>query len=153
MSIPTTLQPIFAEGQDAEGLRAQVRHLLEDGGGAGRWRLSADRSGVERGFKFKTFGKAWDFMTAVSLQCKLRNHHPEWSNVYNTVFIRWTTHAPRGLTGKDIELAKTCDMLAADFGEMASAEVEDKGTCALSDLATQAAQKAGTECCVPKTKK
>jgi hypothetical protein len=22
-----------------------------------------------------------DFMTAVSLQCKIRNHHPEWSNV------------------------------------------------------------------------
>lgn len=26
-----------------------------------------------------TFGQ--DFMTAVSLQCKLKNHHPEWSNV------------------------------------------------------------------------
>jgi pterin-4a-carbinolamine dehydratase len=24
---------------------------------------------------------AQDFMTAVSLQCKLKNHHPEWSNV------------------------------------------------------------------------
>ena len=22
-----------------------------------------------------------DFMTAVSLQCKVKNHHPEWSNV------------------------------------------------------------------------
>lgn len=22
-----------------------------------------------------------DFMTAVALQCKLKNHHPEWSNV------------------------------------------------------------------------
>lgn len=25
--------------------------------------------------------KSQDFMTAVSLQCKIKNHHPEWSNV------------------------------------------------------------------------
>lgn len=37
--------------------------------------------------KFELFGLMsefffWkDFMTAVSLQCKIWNHHPEWSNV------------------------------------------------------------------------
>lgn len=76
-------------------------------------------------------------MTAVSLQSKLRNHHPEWSNVsirvgslpdsnhrlttplqvYNTTFIRWTTHNPAGLSEKDVTLAALCDALAKDMGD------------------------------------
>ncbi|WP_257721219.1 4a-hydroxytetrahydrobiopterin dehydratase [Pseudohongiella spirulinae] len=33
------------------------------------------------------------------------NHHPEWSNVYNTVRIQLQTHDAGGVTHKDIELA------------------------------------------------
>ena len=85
-------------------------------------------------------------MTAVSLQCKVKNHHPEWSNVnacfthaarrllntqkvYNVAFIRWTTHSPKGLSQKDIDLASVCDSIAKDFGELAPepASCEMKG--------------------------
>ena len=32
------------------------------------------------------------------------NHHPEWKNVYRTVWVRITTHDAGGLTEKDIFL-------------------------------------------------
>lgn len=105
-------------------------------------------------------------MTAVSLQCKLKNHHPEWSNVrtmiallvsgaafadryylqvYNTTFIRWTTHNPKGLTEKDVTLATLCDSLARDFGELDPEPV----ACEVRTLADKAAS-AGGDCCTPK---
>jgi 4a-hydroxytetrahydrobiopterin dehydratase len=71
--------PRFAEGSDEAALVTKLSPLLSSAGG--KWSLTASGDGLERSFKFKTFAKTWDFMTAVSLQCKIRNHHPEWSNV------------------------------------------------------------------------
>ena len=34
-----------------------------------------------------------------------RNHHPEWSNVYNRVVIDLSTHDAGGITELDFELA------------------------------------------------
>ncbi|KAH8912786.1 hypothetical protein BR93DRAFT_922756 [Coniochaeta sp. PMI_546] len=86
-------------------------------------------------------------MTAVSLQCKIQNHHPEWSNVFNTTFIRWTTHNPKGLSVKDVDLAATCDSLAKDFGEIEEAAAT---SCELKGLADQVTSSAG-DCCIPKS--
>ena len=51
-------------------------------------------------------------MGDVANTAQKERHHPEWSNVYNTVFIRWTTHHTGGLTDKDVNLASICDDLA-----------------------------------------
>jgi 4a-hydroxytetrahydrobiopterin dehydratase len=38
------------------------------------------------------------------------NHHPEWTNVYNRVMVRLTTHdAGHTVTPKDWELAQVLD--------------------------------------------
>ncbi|KAK0391123.1 hypothetical protein NLU13_0625 [Sarocladium strictum] len=137
--------PRFASGADADALTPAVTSLLSTSGG--RWTLAAEGEALERSFKFKTFAKTWDFMTAVSLQCKLKNHHPEWSNVYNTTFIRWTTHNPKGLTEKDVSLAALCDDLARDFGELDP----EPTACEIRDLAGKAVE-AGGDCCTPKKK-
>jgi 4a-hydroxytetrahydrobiopterin dehydratase len=42
-------------------------------------------------------------------------HHPEWRNVYNKVWITWTTHDVNGLSGKDIQLAQICDQLFLQY--------------------------------------
>lgn len=121
-----------------------------------------------------------DFMTAVSLQCKIKNHHPEWSNVrngrarprlnhhheltgsvqvYNTTFIRWTTHSPPGLSAKDTELAAICDGYAQSFGEVkeeaapaaGSSSSPDGQSCQLKGLADHVASTSG-DCCTPPKK-
>ncbi|KJZ79294.1 hypothetical protein HIM_01445 [Hirsutella minnesotensis 3608] len=136
-------QPRFSPGTDADAVSPAVAALVS--GPGGRWTLAADGQALERTFKFKTFAKTWDFMTAVSLQCKVKNHHPEWSNVYNTTFIRWTTHNPRGLSGKDVDMATICDAIAKDFGEMEP----EPASCAIRALADQTTSEAA-ECCTPK---
>ncbi|KAK3390409.1 transcriptional coactivator/pterin dehydratase [Podospora didyma] len=144
--------PQFAEGSDPVKLEAELTPLLTLGGGW--WSLSSDGAAIERTFKFKTFGKAWDFMGVVAMQCKIKKHHPEWSNTYNTVFIRWTTHSPRGLSSDDLALAAICDILAGEFGELPPAENKTSSSCDLSsDLANRAARAAGGDCCGPSNSK
>lgn len=60
---------------------------------------------LQRRFEFRTFAEAFAFMTQVAFAAERRNHHPDWSNVYNRVTIRLTTHDAGGITEKDVELA------------------------------------------------
>lgn len=62
-----------------------------------------------RSYKFKDFAHAFAFMTRVAGLAEAADHHPEWSNVYNRVDIRLTTHDAGGLTGRDTELAAAID--------------------------------------------
>ena len=57
-------------------------------------------------FKFKDFIEAFAFMSKVALVAEKMDHHPNWSNVYNTVVIELTTHdAGNVVTEKDHKLA------------------------------------------------
>ena len=57
-------------------------------------------------FEFKDFTQAFAFMTEVAFAAEALGHHPEWSNVYNKVAIKLTTHdAGNTVTAKDHELA------------------------------------------------
>ncbi|KAI1461951.1 transcriptional coactivator/pterin dehydratase [Annulohypoxylon moriforme] len=140
--------PQFSAGVDEPALMRTLEPLLASASRGGRWGLIPGGEGIERSFKFKTFAKTWDFMTAVSLQCKLKNHHPEWSNVYNTTYIRWTTHNPKGLSAKDVELAAICDGLAKDFGEIIEEASGGDDGCVLKQVADRAVTNAG-DCCTP----
>ena len=62
-----------------------------------------------RKFQFKDFSEAFAFMTRVALEAEKMNHHPEWSNVYNNVTIKLSTHDAGGITDHDIALAKIID--------------------------------------------
>lgn len=63
-------------------------------------------------FTFKNFIEAFSFMTQVALIAEKMNHHPNWSNVYNTVNIELTTHdAGNIITEKDRELAQAITAL------------------------------------------
>lgn len=67
---------------------------------------------LNQSFKFKDFIEAWSFMTKVAMVAEKMNHHPEWSNIYNTVNISLTTHDKGNtITTKDRELAKKIDEL------------------------------------------
>jgi 4a-hydroxytetrahydrobiopterin dehydratase len=63
-----------------------------------------------RKFEFKDFSQAFAFMTRVALAAEKMDHHPNWSNVYNTVEISLSTHdAGNIVTEKDRKLAAKID--------------------------------------------
>ena len=70
------------------------------------WSLSADGIALERDFKFKDFAAAWTFMCRIAAEAERLDHHPEWSNVYNRVSIRLTTHDTGGISDLDLALAE-----------------------------------------------
>lgn len=76
------------------------------------WRLTENGSAISRSFKFRNFVEAFGFMSRVALLAERANHHPEWSNVYNRVEIRLTTHDADGLSARDIALAQAIGALS-----------------------------------------
>ncbi|MBS1779757.1 MAG: 4a-hydroxytetrahydrobiopterin dehydratase [Bacteroidetes bacterium] len=65
-------------------------------------------------FTFKDFSEAFAFMTRVALLAEQMNHHPLWTNVWNKVDIRLSTHdAGDVVTEKDRKLAAAIDKLLA----------------------------------------
>ena len=65
-----------------------------------------------RTFRFADFSEAFAFMTRVAMIAEKQNHHPEWTNVWNTVTIRLSTHdAGDIVTDKDRKLAAAIDKL------------------------------------------
>ena len=68
---------------------------------------------LKRTFEFADFKEAFGFMTKVAIVAEKMNHHPNWSNVYNTVSFELNTHdAGDVVTDKDKKLAEEIDKLA-----------------------------------------
>lgn len=68
---------------------------------------------LKKTFTFKDFTQAFGFMTKVALVAEKMDHHPTWTNTWNTVSIELSTHdAGNVVTDKDHTLAKAIDKLA-----------------------------------------
>jgi 4a-hydroxytetrahydrobiopterin dehydratase len=65
-----------------------------------------------RKFSFKDFSEAFAFMTRVAILSEKADHHPTWTNTWNTVEIWLSTHdAGNVVTNKDKSLASKIDEL------------------------------------------
>ena len=65
-----------------------------------------------RKFEFADFSEAFGFMSRVALAAEKMDHHPLWTNVYNTVEIWLSTHdAGDVVTEKDRKLSVKIDAL------------------------------------------
>ena len=65
-----------------------------------------------RKFQFKDFNEAFSFMTRVAFIAEKMDHHPRWTNVWNTVEVWLSTHdAGDIVTEKDRKLASKIDSL------------------------------------------
>ena len=82
----------------------------------GHWKIT--KKLLSGTFKFHDFMQAWSFMSEVAMNAEKLNHHPEWSNVYNQVNIKLTTHdAGNTVTEKDRELADIIDKIYQRYEE------------------------------------
>lgn len=65
-------------------------------------------------FEFADFSQAFAFMARVAMAAEKMNHHPRWTNVYNTVEIWLNTHdAGDTVTEKDQDLSRQIDKIFA----------------------------------------
>lgn len=78
----------------------------------GDWQISDDGIGLEKTFQFTNFNAAFGFMSRVAMAADKADHHPEWSNVYDKVHLRWTTHSEGGISNLDVKLAGLCNAFA-----------------------------------------
>ena len=67
---------------------------------------------LRRQFRFGNFVEAFGFMASVALIAERLDHHPEWSNVYNRVDVRLSTHDRGGVTALDFEFASRVNAIA-----------------------------------------
>ena len=85
----------------------QLQHINPD------WRI--DQNGLKNAWVFKNFEQAVEFMNRVAAVAQAMDHHPEWSNVYNRVSVKLTTHDAGGITALDVHLAKAMQQCAQDI--------------------------------------
>ncbi len=76
------------------------------------WNHESDA--LTRTFSFANFAEAMAFMVRVAFEAEKLNHHPEWTNVYDEVKVRLTTHhAGNVVTAKDVELGRIMEKVRA----------------------------------------
>jgi 4a-hydroxytetrahydrobiopterin dehydratase len=76
-----------------------------------QWKEENNR--LKKTFTFKDFTEAFGFMTKVAIVAEKMNHHPTWTNTWNTVSFELSTHdAGNKVTDRDRKLAEAIDKLA-----------------------------------------
>ncbi|KXI27738.1 4a-hydroxytetrahydrobiopterin dehydratase [Paraglaciecola hydrolytica] len=74
-----------------------------------KWTIVEDK--LAKTFKFKSFIRAFGWMSQIAIWAEKLNHHPEWFNVYNKVEIKLTTHDAGGISELDFKLAAKMELL------------------------------------------
>jgi 4a-hydroxytetrahydrobiopterin dehydratase len=76
------------------------------------WELEESAKALVRSFEFKDFSEAFGILSRVALYAEKADHHPEFTNVWNRVDFRLTSHDAGGVTERDIKLAEAINRLA-----------------------------------------
>jgi len=76
------------------------------------WKVSAETKELSQEFVFANFKSAFEFMTLSAQYAEEIDHHPDWSNSWNKVSVRLTTHSAHGLTELDLAMALAMDRFA-----------------------------------------
>ncbi len=67
---------------------------------------------LQKTFVFDDFNVALEVIMKIGFEAEYLNHHPEWTNIYNKLSIKLTTHdAGNTVTKKDIELANRINII------------------------------------------
>jgi 4a-hydroxytetrahydrobiopterin dehydratase len=85
---------------------AQIEEAL-----AGLPGWSREGEAIVKTFEFDDFSAAISFMTRAAGPIDEMDHHPEWTNVYNRVDVRLSSHDAGGVTDRDVQLARVLDRI------------------------------------------
>jgi 4a-hydroxytetrahydrobiopterin dehydratase len=77
------------------------------------WTLEGDGKALVRTIRFKDFSEAFAFLTRIAMHAEKVDHHPEFTNVWNRVDFRLTSHDADGVTERDRKLAEAINGLAS----------------------------------------
>ncbi|NMH61187.1 4a-hydroxytetrahydrobiopterin dehydratase [Alteromonas ponticola] len=94
----------MAEKLDTSQIEQALNKLNETLGAEEQWQLEEDK--ITKTFKFKSFIRAFGWMSQIAIWAEKLNHHPEWFNVYNKVEVTLTTHDVGGLSDLDFTMAE-----------------------------------------------
>lgn len=88
--------------------QTKLNELNKDLPAEQQWQINNDK--LTKNFKFKSFIRAFGWMSQIAIWAEKLNHHPEWFNVYNKVEVNLTTHDVGGLSELDFKLAAKMDL-------------------------------------------
>jgi len=86
-----------------EEIELKLSQLNESLTGEDKWALEGNA--IKKTFMFKSFIRAFGWMSQMAIWAEKLNHHPEWFNVYNKVEVTLTTHDVGGLSELDFKFA------------------------------------------------
>lgn len=89
-----------------------LRELQEKINELSGWSIAGNA--IEKVFSFNSFKESLAFTNKAGEIAESLNHHPEILISYTSVKLVLTTHSERGVTLKDIELAKEIDKIEND---------------------------------------
>jgi 4a-hydroxytetrahydrobiopterin dehydratase len=75
------------------------------------WTFDEGGEALTRSVTFKDFSEAFGFLTRVALYAEKADHHPEFTNVWNRIDFRLTSHDAGGVTDRDLKLAEAINRL------------------------------------------
>ncbi|KAJ5722361.1 hypothetical protein N7488_000396 [Penicillium malachiteum] len=96
-----------AEGEDTELVQTEIEALIHQSD----WELVGDDT-IQKTFYFKTYTKVLDFNNLIGK--------------FSSATFEWTTHSPRGLSEKDVIMAKYCEEQAREIGDV---KAQDAPSC------------------------
>ena len=75
------------------------------------WSYAPERRALRRRLRFADFAEALGAMVRIGVEAEKSDHHPEWTNVYDTLDVWLTTHDVGGVSERDEALAATIDRM------------------------------------------
>ena len=85
---------------------SEVKEKLQEING---WEYN--ENAIHTTFEFIDFKDAFSVMTRIAFEAEAQQHHPDWSNVYNKLYISLSTHDAGGVTENDFALAKSIESI------------------------------------------
>ena len=78
------------------------------------WSYEDESRSLKRRFKFGTFEDVIVAVVRISVAAERMDHHPSWSNNYDILDIRLTTHDAGDVSMLDFDFARLIDLIVAE---------------------------------------